>query len=488
MTEPETNARIRRRIARYSSAVAFLIGLGWLALHVPLHRKIPQRTAQAMKETRDIAFALEAYRQDFGSYPPDTIAGGKCSPELQMSEAIVHYLGTVQVVEGREYGPYWSFRPPRLVDSDGDGSPPVAQREPALPADAVHREPDGGPVARVAMAQGKVDYVRGGAAEWTPATVGLELRASDRLRTGAGKARVEFVSGTRLHLNDSTRLTFRRERASELAGLDVRHGDVYVEADPSDTGLAVWTPHGRFVDLGTRFAVEVRPGASTVLVAEGTVRALTDAADVTVETGHQVVLVGRDAPPGEPVPVTDVESRLAWALGDIAPAAPALAAKPDLPPVALSPSRPSPVLSGWAAGWSYEAAGEYPRVFDYRERKAVWHTHPIDRVTPFKWKRTFTLENGALHTLTMDVTTHPFDGQVASDWALVVVVNGEEILREVVAGQHWRTFVVDLGRFAGRTIDLELRNAPGGGDPWRNEHGYWDNVRVRTQPMELGPR
>jgi hypothetical protein len=375
---------------------------------------------------------------------------------------------------------------PRTDDVAPGGSPSLARPQPAHPAEAVDREPRGGPVARVAMAQGSVECLRDGSTEWTPATVGLELGASDRLRTQTGLARVEFVSGTQLYLNASTRLAFRRERVSAPHSVDVRHGEIYVDTGAAVPGAAISTPHGRFVDLGTRFAVEVRAGASTLLVAEGTVRAATDADSVKVEASHEAVLVGRDSPPGVPVPVTDVESRLAWTLGDIAPATPALAEKPDLPPAA--PARPGPVLSGWAAGWSYEAAGEYPRVFDYRGRRAVWHTHPVDRVTPFKWKRSFALEKRAQHTLLMDVTTHPFDGQVASDWELVVVVDGEEVFREAVAGQHWRTFTVDLGRFAGRTIDLELWNEAGGGDPWRNEHGYWDNVRLQTRPADGGRR
>jgi hypothetical protein len=77
------------------------------------------------------------------------------------------------------------------------------------------------------------------------------------------------------------------------------------------------------------------------------------------------------------------------------------------------------------------------------------------------------------------VSHHPH-----GDWELRVKVNGKIISKAEVSSKtvidEWLTHEVDLSPYAGKVINLQLENYP---TDWRNEWGYWHEVKVSTVPL-----
>ena len=77
----------------------------------------------------------------------------------------------------------------------------------------------------------------------------------------------------------------------------------------------------------------------------------------------------------------------------------------------------------------------------------------------------------------MTVAHHP-----QSDWQLLVFANGEKLHDSLVAASTtqdgWADVTVDLSRFAGRNILLEVHNHP---NNWSNEFAYWQRLEVVVQ-------
>ena len=77
------------------------------------------------------------------------------------------------------------------------------------------------------------------------------------------------------------------------------------------------------------------------------------------------------------------------------------------------------------------------------------------------------------------VSHHPH-----GDWELRVKVNGKLISKAEVSAKtvidEWLTHEVDLSSYAGKEINVQLENYP---TDWRNEWGYWHEVKVSTIPF-----
>jgi hypothetical protein len=171
--------------------------------------------------------------------------------------------------------------------------------------------------------EGDVEFSPHGGA-WLPARAGSPVTPGCRLRTRLARARVVFRSGTVLLMNRFTTLSVAAREKAPL--VDMAGGEVFVEIVPRDAGLCVATPHGRAVDLGTRFGVDADAKRTVVVVAEGSVSASTDAGSADLGAGQEVSLTGRTARPGAVRPARDLERRLAWTRA-MSPPVPAAAAK-----------------------------------------------------------------------------------------------------------------------------------------------------------------
>ena len=69
------------------------------------------------------------------------------------------------------------------------------------------------------------------------------------------------------------------------------------------------------------------------------------------------------------------------------------------------------------------------------------------------------------------------------DWDLVVRVDAREIFRKTVgentANNGWLDVSVDLSRYQGKSILLELYNEAAG--DWCWEGGYWNKIAIETE-------
>jgi arylsulfatase A len=103
-------------------------------------------------------------------------------------------------------------------------------------------------------------------------------------------------------------------------------------------------------------------------------------------------------------------------------------------------------------------------------RKKVLLTHPLSKTVPCVLSREIKVPAGKKTTLELDVTNHP-----KGDWKLVVVVNGKKELSEDVTETKWRKFRIDLSKYAGKTVNIELRNQATG---WSHEAAYWSRIAI----------
>jgi len=198
----------------------------------------------------------------------------------------------------------------QLIEEESAGSDFVP---PAPAADATAPREKDAYIAYLDATTGQVEFRRSGETEWHPCAQGMPLMGGDRLRTAMSRARVFFYSGTTLDINRFADLTFG-ERAWP-AGIAVTKGEVYVETADLDHGFYVTSPHGKTVDLGTRFDVEVGPVTGTsVVVVEGRVEASTDIGTARLRTGTEVHLASRRAAPSDVKPVLNLQKRLAWTM------------------------------------------------------------------------------------------------------------------------------------------------------------------------------
>jgi len=145
----------------------------------------------------------------------------------------------------------------------------------------------------------------------------------------------------------------------------------------------------------------------------------------------------------------------------------------------LSDGRPdmNKALEKFAPGWNIRGCGLEmdPGIRDeYRGRKNVLLTHPDDSATPCVLFREITLPEKSTEKLRFAVSH--YDG---GDWRLVVKINEKTVKTQVISEEtvtaEWLPVEIDLSRYAGQTIKLELINKPTG---WYCEAAYWDAIRL----------
>jgi hypothetical protein len=137
------------------------------------------------------------------------------------------------------------------------------------------------------------------------------------------------------------------------------------------------------------------------------------------------------------------------------------------------------VIKKVAPGFSVKNVGEGGVVHHavFRNRPAV-QTHPLKRGVPSELTRELDIPKNKKTILTTVVSHHPH-----GDWLLRVRVNGKIISEQSVSSKtvenEWFTHTVDLSKYAGKKIKLQLENQPSG---WRNEWAYWNEVKVISIP------
>ncbi len=109
-------------------------------------------------------------------------------------------------------------------------------------------------------------------------------------------------------------------------------------------------------------------------------------------------------------------------------------------------------------------------------REGVYLSHPERKGTPCILSRTVTIPSGKETVLSLIVGHHE-----KGDWDLIVRAQGNELLKKTVGAQitknGWVDVSVDLSKYAGESIKLELLNQPTG---WNYEGAYWGEIAIQS--------
>jgi len=112
-----------------------------------------------------------------------------------------------------------------------------------------------------------------------------------------------------------------------------------------------------------------------------------------------------------------------------------------------------------------------------RGKKNVFVTHPLNRQTGCTIWRTLEVPANKKTILNLVVGHHE-----QGDWILLITVNDREVLRQSIGGSTaqdgWLPVRLDLSKYAGQNIKLDLVNQPSG---WAYEAAYWAEIDIVSQ-------
>ena len=114
----------------------------------------------------------------------------------------------------------------------------------------------------------------------------------------------------------------------------------------------------------------------------------------------------------------------------------------------------------------------------FRNRVAV-QTHPLDRKTACVLRHNkVQIPSDKKTRLHLRVSHHPH-----GDWQLRVMVNKEVVEEQLVSSatvgsDEWLDVSVDLSRFEGKKVNLEIENRA---NDWRNEWAYWNTIEIISE-------
>ena len=147
------------------------------------------------------------------------------------------------------------------------------------------------------------------------------------------------------------------------------------------------------------------------------------------------------------------------------------------------------LLNEFAQGFTAKAVGisgsaGLAIVKEHLGRSRVLRTHPLTLQTPCVLESTIEVPSNKRTALALDVAQHPY-----GDWQLVVKANGEVLhnlaIGHATTGDGWAWVRVDLSRFAGQKVRLELLNQASG---WAWEYGYWGRIEVVSESIAEASR
>ena len=110
---------------------------------------------------------------------------------------------------------------------------------------------------------------------------------------------------------------------------------------------------------------------------------------------------------------------------------------------------------------------------EHNGRKNVLMTHPLNRSTACVLSKTAKIPTGKSR-LSFWAGHH-----TGGDWDLIVKANGEQLFKtsigEKTTTNGWTLVEVDLSRFAGKEVKLQLVNQA---TDWSREAGYWHEIKI----------
>ncbi len=140
-------------------------------------------------------------------------------------------------------------------------------------------------------------------------------------------------------------------------------------------------------------------------------------------------------------------------------------------------------LEKFAPGWEIDNCGSYRNPGFHQElvgRQTVLATHPLDDKIPCVISRKVAVPEGKKTTLRF-MAGHDHPG----DWLLAVKVDGEILLRtdvgKTTATNNWLKVEIDLSKYAGREVLIELLNAYNTFSTITWEAGFWDDLEIVSE-------
>lgn len=149
------------------------------------------------------------------------------------------------------------------------------------------------------------------------------------------------------------------------------------------------------------------------------------------------------------------------------------------PRATTDPAQFKEIVNEVAPGFTLTEVGEGGLVIvaEHFGRAGVLRTHPISREKACILTRTVTLPADKKSKLLVDVSP-----DARGDWQLVVLGNGERLLDEMISKDStiagWVSYSVDLSKFAGNEVKLQLLNQS---NDWSWEFGYWGRVELVSE-------
>jgi putative membrane-bound dehydrogenase-like protein len=150
-----------------------------------------------------------------------------------------------------------------------------------------------------------------------------------------------------------------------------------------------------------------------------------------------------------------------------------------VPRASTDPGQFHEIVTEVAPGFTLNEVGEggVAILAEHFGRTGVLRTHPISRDKGCVLSRTVKLPADKKSRLLVDVSPDP-----RGDWRLLVVGNGERLLDEMISKdstrQGWVAYSVDLSKFTGKEVKLQLINQA---NDWSYEFAYWGRVELISE-------
>lgn len=139
-----------------------------------------------------------------------------------------------------------------------------------------------------------------------------------------------------------------------------------------------------------------------------------------------------------------------------------------------------PMVAAFAPDFAItEAAHGLVELREHMGQSGAWQTHPHDQQRPFVFRTGLHLPIDKPRQLSLRVSHHP-----DRDWMLIVKANGEVIHQELINDvltrpqKGWASITVDLSKFAGQKVLLEVLNAS---NDWSHEHAFWKRMAIEDR-------
>jgi hypothetical protein len=133
------------------------------------------------------------------------------------------------------------------------------------------------------------------------------------------------------------------------------------------------------------------------------------------------------------------------------------------------------LISKVAPQFTTQLSGEPVQLLrEWQGRQKIIRTLPESKEKPCVLKAPISVQKGKKTVLKLSAGRYP-----EADWQLVVRAAGQELFRSMVdantAKEGWLDHDVDLSRFAGQNVVVEVSNEATG---WSYEHGFWHRLEI----------